>query len=110
MKQAICIAIGRVRRPPVIVEPPNGKPFVAVTVELTRRWYDGKTYAQRIEARVYSKPLEDTLNAIKEGMLVSVSGDIDAFVSEVRGKHYANIRVTGTVVPVATEQEQALSA
>lgn len=95
MNQAICIAIGRVFRDPRIVTPTVGKPFVNLVVKLNDRHFNGKVYSQRIDVRLYGNALEDIRSRFKPGQLVSVNGEADAFHSEIHGRHYANIRVTG---------------
>ena len=95
MEQSHITTAGRVWKAGRVVTPENGtKPFVSCIIELQRRHYQDKSYAQRVELRVYTKEPDDLAARLTEGALVLASGSGDAYLMEVNGKHYANLRVT----------------
>ncbi len=93
-------AAGRVFKPGRVVRPENGnKPFVGCIIELQRRHYQDKTFAQKIEVRVYCQDPDDLASRLTEGAYILVAGSGDVYLREGEGgKHYANLRVTANSV------------
>lgn len=82
----------------------NGTPFLAVLVRFRERPIDGgKKFTQRIEIKSFQRGYEELLPLLTPGVLISFDGEVDAEVTEVKGRHYANPRLTGRIEIVEEE-------
>jgi hypothetical protein len=86
-------AVGRIIRTKKVT-PESGKPYASVTLQLTPRSWNGKTYSQRVEARCYHDP-DALLRDLREGDAASVSGDTEAEPFDYNGRSLAKIVVYG---------------
>lgn len=100
MNKPIAILTGRLWAQAKLVTPENGgKPFVDLTVKMTPRTWNGKTYFQKVYVRSYNQATIAMIPQLAADTMVTVTGDADAVAEQGRdGKTYANIRVTGSVV------------
>ena len=100
MNKPIAVLTGRLWSAAKLVTPDNGgKPFVDMTVKMTPRTWQGKTYYQKVYVRSYNQTAVAVLPQLTADALVTVTGEADAVHEQGKdGKTYANIRVTGNVV------------
>ena len=100
MNKPIAILTGRLWAQAKLVTPETGgKPFVDLTVKMTPRTWNGKTYFQKVYVRSYNQATIAMIPQLAAETMVTVTGDADAVAEQGRdGKTYANIRVTGSVV------------
>lgn len=100
MNKPIAILTGRLWSQAKLVTPENGgKPFVDLTVKMTPRTWNGKTYFQKVYVRSYNQAVVAMIPQLTADAMVTVTGDADAVAEQGKdGKTYANIRVTGSVV------------
>ena len=99
MNKPIAILTGKVWSQAKLVTPENGKPFVDVTVKMTPRSWNGKTYFQKVYCRSYNQTAVALIPQLTADAVVTVTGEADAVSEQGKdGKSYANIRVVGNIV------------
>lgn len=99
MNKPIAILTGKVWSQAKLVTPDNGKPFVDVTVKMTPRNWNGKTYFQKVYCRSYNQTAVALIPQLTTDTVVTVTGEADAVSEQGKdGKTYANIRVVGNIV------------
>ena len=97
--------VARVEKAASVAYSTTGAPFLLVVVKFDERALDGgRKFSQRVEIKSFQRGYEDLLPLLTPGVLISFTGEVDAEVEEVRGKHYANPRLTGRIELVKEEQ------
>lgn len=88
--------IARVRSAKIETPEGGGKTYLGVFVEFAPRHMDNdKVFTQRLAIRSYQRDMGELVQRLKPGVMVSFVGEVDAYVTEKDGKHYANPRLVG---------------
>lgn len=95
MHKATAFAVGRVvfHR---LENTESGKQFLRLTIEMTPRNSNGKSFAQRVEALTFRQPAE-LESGLEDGDWVSVSGEAEAETYTYKGGTRAKLMIVGQI-------------